>query len=478
MVPRKGAVISGTVEYNDGSPAKNHEVSARLRDDTSDPAEIDGSTWGKVWDRLSSKTDDRGRYRLGGLPGGTYDVMADEDVKETVEVKFGRSAENINLRLKCGAPLRAETAVREASFRVFYPDGKPAPGATIYFIDEYGEFSYMDDAGETGSVTIKDEFTGSIGRFCAGMLGYGLSTIARVRLESPPEHTNLHLRREARISGTVTIPEGAIEGCKEFKVYANYWGAAGPGSVEGFQSAVGKGGKYEIPNLPPGTFKVFVDMADSGTDNINLETASLRAVTVSEGERKTVDIDLGSTGEIAVEIDLDEEELEESGEFENYSFAFWQGGAPFPPECPMPGSEITYAPEQQSLPPGNYVAAWMGVARGGLLWLTRSSVAVKAGTSAAVKLSYEARNFGSVTAKVLPRQGEAHPGLYGIFLKSDGASVLARPGASGSVEFAKVPAGRYKATLVWGTTWMVIRDLGTWTVKKGEATHLGDIAGE
>jgi hypothetical protein len=70
----RGAAISGKVSYDDGVPIENISVLAtRVQD--SDHADDHGSIYAKTFEARAT-TDDRGIYRIAGLPAGTYIASA------------------------------------------------------------------------------------------------------------------------------------------------------------------------------------------------------------------------------------------------------------------------------------------------------------------------------------------------------------------------------------------------------------------
>lgn len=70
----RGATISGKVSYDDGVPIENISVLAtRVQD--SDHADGHGSIYAKTAEARAT-TDDRGIYRIAGLPAGTYIALA------------------------------------------------------------------------------------------------------------------------------------------------------------------------------------------------------------------------------------------------------------------------------------------------------------------------------------------------------------------------------------------------------------------
>ena len=79
----RGAAISGNISYDDGSPATglNVEVLARMFEDGKE-------TWGEpilsVRDSAAPSTDDRGNYRINGLPAGKYIIAITFDLSQSI----------------------------------------------------------------------------------------------------------------------------------------------------------------------------------------------------------------------------------------------------------------------------------------------------------------------------------------------------------------------------------------------------------
>ena len=76
---RRGGIISGKVTYSDGDPAIN-AIMAIIRRNEKEPVRVFAGL--SAAGLLSAHTDDRGRYRISGLPPGEYVVSASE--KNTV----------------------------------------------------------------------------------------------------------------------------------------------------------------------------------------------------------------------------------------------------------------------------------------------------------------------------------------------------------------------------------------------------------
>lgn len=81
----RGGAISGKVTYSDGAPAVNSVMSVLRRRGNQVDRVLTGVSGGAL---LSLQTDDRGRYRIAGLPPGDYLVSASE--KNTAPESRGR----------------------------------------------------------------------------------------------------------------------------------------------------------------------------------------------------------------------------------------------------------------------------------------------------------------------------------------------------------------------------------------------------
>jgi hypothetical protein len=76
VVLERGGAISGTIVYDDGSPGTGLEVSALIR--SSHTGKESWNPVGTMLDQIfdSIVSDDRGNYRISGLPAGKYIVLA------------------------------------------------------------------------------------------------------------------------------------------------------------------------------------------------------------------------------------------------------------------------------------------------------------------------------------------------------------------------------------------------------------------
>ncbi len=478
--PVLGAAIAGKLVYSDGSPAGGHSVYALLKTGTGDPEDIGDEDWKAVYRKLRGESSADGTFRLEGIPGGEYDVVSDDEAKETVKVALGGESKMVVVKLDQEPPVEAPAAKLKTRVQVSYPDGKPAAGCRVVFMDDCCEFYYLGEAGENGQAAIEgDEIAGGVARICAVMPGYAPSEIAWIRMGSQPEAAELRLRRGAEISGRVFLPEAGISG--EVAVTASFWGWSGSSEMR-FQSKVGKDGEYRIADLPPGVFNVRLEFAGGGEDQIGMHCASRKYVALAEGEKKTADLDFRSFGKVTIESNLDSEPEEEGG-FDEPAVngnVFWPASwksSVYPPECPFEESEIMWSGPEQDLQPGRYVAAKEIGFKRARLWIVNEGVQVEAGGVRKVVLDFDAGECGCVDGRIQAKQGEGFLRLYGVFLWRDGVRALIRPEPSGRVRFDKLPPGTYQARLIWGCWWEVVRDLKPVAVEKGKTADLGCMQG-
>lgn len=77
----RGAAISGTIRYDDGSPANGLAIALFRQQDDGKLVPISTSLYGEIRDAFASKTEgtqtnDNGHYRIASLPAGKYAVQA------------------------------------------------------------------------------------------------------------------------------------------------------------------------------------------------------------------------------------------------------------------------------------------------------------------------------------------------------------------------------------------------------------------
>jgi hypothetical protein len=121
LVLKKGAAITGTVTNSDGDPVVGVQMSATLVRD--EHGRRNESTYGS-----SRYTDDRGVYRLFGLPAGTY-------VVEAASKTWGSS---MLTAYGDDTPTYYPSSTRDAAGEVFVRYGAEATGIDIRYRGEHG----------------------------------------------------------------------------------------------------------------------------------------------------------------------------------------------------------------------------------------------------------------------------------------------------------------------------------------------------
>lgn len=468
--PPRGAVVTGRVLYAGGSPARGHRVFAALEKEGSEPESFDLATWKLVWKKFDVETGTDGSFRLDGLPGGRYQVRTEEEgVSESVELPLGGTSEPLLFELGAAPPVETAAGTLRTRVRVFYPDGRPAPGSIIRYMDEFFEACWTADADETGCTDVEEEIRGGVTCLFAELPGHARSAFAWMRLAQLPRTVDLRLRVEAEISGRVVLPREGFSG--EVMASASLWGQW---PARTWSSKPDAEGRYRIAGLPPGMFEVHLGFEGNSHDDIGFGTASLRCVELSEGEKAVVDLDLGSMGRIVFD-----EPGEEAGAASRPVIWPQAPKAPvFPPYCPMPGFDFWFGPGiEQAVPPGTYAAGRALSFERAWVWILQEGVRVLPGKVAKAGAGFEPSGCGALHGSIEVKPGEGLLCRYGVFLWRKGVRVLVRPEGSGRIRFDRVPAGTYEAKLVWGTWWETVRELRSVTVEKGKVTDLGNLAG-
>ncbi|MGH7151758.1 MAG: carboxypeptidase regulatory-like domain-containing protein, partial [Planctomycetota bacterium] len=251
-VTREGAV-SGTVTDPNGRGVAGARVSIEL-----DPTRMFGSAPLLFQE---AKTDDQGRYRLGGLPEGKFRVLASaegwrEGRSEEFEARHGESAERVDVRLLSG---------RAIAGRVFSRDGKPLVGAEVYAMPDEGSanarrpFSiWRRDAvrtDEAGRYEVSGLSEGTY-RIEAQADGFAQGSLPAVNVGS--SSADLTLDPLSRLAGRVV--DGAtgkpVPGFKARAIRESFPGARFLADAEDTEGRAD--GSFEIADLEPGSYKVEV----------------------------------------------------------------------------------------------------------------------------------------------------------------------------------------------------------------------------
>lgn len=307
----RGGVITGRVTDGDGRPVIAERINLTMAVENGQPQPFNGGN------RFGYETDDRGVYRIYGLPAGRYLVGAgggdrpgvsrriryprtyypdavEEAQAQIVEVQAGAVVESIDIRL--GAPLKAYAVAGRA---VDAESGQPVFGAPINIGRERGP----GQAGASSGVTNADgqfRVTGlTPGRYSASIRSSGFPAAADtsgdfysdpVSFEIGSDNVTgveIKVHRGASIAGVVVI-EGANDTSvaarlSQLMISANSRGGqsqqaqqsqraqqsqgqAERGGVGGRQNSaqVGPNGAFRIGGLAPGRIRLNVNELGGG----------------------------------------------------------------------------------------------------------------------------------------------------------------------------------------------------------------------
>lgn len=216
------------------------------------------------------KTDDRGVYRVYGLPAGRYIVIVrsempsqaagvfhpgvtDESRAVQVDVVAGKVVENIDIKLP---PI---TRVYEASGRVVdEATGQPIPKIMVGW--SALEANSNKAIASTGGPTVDERGAFRLtnlapGRYAVYVSSFGLSEYYSDQVifdvvDQEVAGLVIKARRAASLSGVVVI-----EGSRDPAILSDFshlWVAAGRIGEAGTGIQVGADGRFRFPGLPPG----------------------------------------------------------------------------------------------------------------------------------------------------------------------------------------------------------------------------------
>lgn len=309
----RGGVITGRVTDGDGAPVVAEAVNATQADA---PGEQRPRS---VYDQRDHMTDDRGVYRLYGLPPGRYRVSvgqageergavsfgrrrifrrtfhpdaAEEAQARVVEVKAGEEAEQVDITL--GRPLKTF----KAAGRFVYADtGQPAPGLT------YG-YGTLDAAGRRVGTFGRGDTTNTAGEFRADGLAPGRYAVFSLPGEEPSELYSdaatfevtdadvaglvVRVKRGASVSGVVTI-EGVADRAAAARMLSQVrlFGWVEP---RGQQVAppftqrppvIGPDGAFRLAGLRPG--KLRIGHSSDSVKGLSMARVELNGASIHEG---------------------------------------------------------------------------------------------------------------------------------------------------------------------------------------------------
>jgi len=301
----RGGVITGRVTDGDGRPVIAERINLTMAGANGQPQPFNGGN------RFGYETDDRGVYRIYGLPAGRYLVGAgggdrpgvsrriryprtyypdavEEAQAQIVEIETGAVVESIDIRL--GAPLKAYAVAGRV---VDAESGQPVFGAPVSVGRERGP----GQAGASGGVTNADgqfRVTGlTPGRYSASVRSAGFPGAADtsgdfysdpVSFEIGGDNVagvEIKVHRGASITGVVVI-EGSNDTSVaarlsqlmisansrggQFQQAQQAQGQAGRDGMGGRQNfaQVGPNGAFRIGGLAPGRVRINVNELGGG----------------------------------------------------------------------------------------------------------------------------------------------------------------------------------------------------------------------
>ncbi|HEX8285446.1 MAG TPA: carboxypeptidase regulatory-like domain-containing protein [Pyrinomonadaceae bacterium] len=312
----RGAVITGRVTDGDGSPVVAEPVSVTPAEPTGQPGLSRGS-----FDPRDLRTDDRGVYRVYGLPPGRYRVSVGQAGEEggavgiglgrrrifqrtyypgvteqaqarLVELKAGDEAEDVDISL--GRPIKTYKA---AGRFVMAETGEPVPGVT------YG-YGVLDPAGRRTSAFGGGQTTNARGEFVAEGLAPGrylvfnMTGMEATEFYSEPAQFDIvdadvsgvtvKVRRGASVSGVVQI-EGLSDRAAlarmlpQVRVYG-WVETRNQQAVPPFSSrppAVNPDGSFRLSGLRPG--KLRIGAAADAVKGLSAARVEMNGVNITGG---------------------------------------------------------------------------------------------------------------------------------------------------------------------------------------------------
>ncbi|HEV3470387.1 MAG TPA: carboxypeptidase regulatory-like domain-containing protein [Pyrinomonadaceae bacterium] len=280
----RGGVITGRVADADGRPLVGEQVYIT----PADPPPPGTETF---FFPRNNITDDRGIYRVYGLPPGRYRVSvgqdgaaglartgrsgryyrrtfhpaaAEESQARVVEVAAGGEATDVDITL--GQPMKTY----RASGRFVSADGRPAPGVTFGFgplegeAQQLGMFEYGITADARGEFLIENLAPGRYAVFAAPADGapsdfYSDAVTFEVD-DADVSGLEVRLRRAATVSGVVHI-EGSTDPARvarllrQVKLFGHVEATSALGAPSHAQAAVGPDGGFRLTGLRPGKLR-------------------------------------------------------------------------------------------------------------------------------------------------------------------------------------------------------------------------------
>jgi hypothetical protein len=279
----RGSVITGRITTLNDKPVVNEQVSLQLLDERGKPRL---GAIGSAYDQMY-QTDDRGVYRIYGLPPGRYRVSVgydaandsfargshyektfysdpdDEAKVGIVDLRAGEEATNINIKVKAPTPkysvagrvIDAETGLSIAKAGIRFAlvnknGGPPAPGMGIQ-ADDRGEFSFSGFAAGQYSVYATSEIYG--GNYYSEPIYFEVvdKDVSGIEIKTTPGIS---------VSGVVVT---AGMSTKELLTLLPGLMISVGGNTEaqlrnGGRSPIAPDGSFQVDGLRPGSVSVFV----------------------------------------------------------------------------------------------------------------------------------------------------------------------------------------------------------------------------
>jgi len=322
----RGGVITGRVSDAEGNPLIGQQVTIMTADANPNTGRRVVGV-GPTSDPRSHMTDDRGVYRIYGLPAGRYHVSAgsdtgngalsygrrrlykrtfypeatDESQAQVVEVSAGGEAENVDIRL--GNPLKT---YRASGRFVDAATGQPVPNVPF----GYGTLepsTHLITTSSGGALTdANGEFVGeglapghyavfvfpraSFPQASAGANDFYSDPAYFDVVDSDVTGLVVTLKHGSTLDGVLTV-EGSNDRAtmariaSQLQIYAYYVGNTSPGMMPNIApSPVAPDGSFHLGGLRPGTLRVMASSSNVTLLRVELNGANVtNGVEVSEG---------------------------------------------------------------------------------------------------------------------------------------------------------------------------------------------------
>jgi len=212
FVLTRAAAITGRIVDASGDPAVETRVVAERLDVTPDLVRFDPI-------RFQADSDDRGEYRIGGLPPGRYAVgplarLSDSTTLATIVLRSGDEVTSVNFAVPPSAEDRVAVALPPPDGRgtirgrVLGPSGRPLSAATV---SVFG-------AGQIGGGFRRSSRTDSEGRFVFAGLASGVFSVEATKIgyatssdaRGKPSSSRVEIRDDQRIATVeLTLSRGS-----------------------------------------------------------------------------------------------------------------------------------------------------------------------------------------------------------------------------------------------------------------------------